>query len=113
MSNLKEDTKTKTAAKGSRVCVDPVVMPDHKVIYLVHAECDGALDIAWCPDPAPGNDMALSDAVEYVRADLMDEVKSSVVNAFGKSPVACDGMLLVPVDKYDRIAEALNAICEA
>lgn len=49
----------------------------------------------------------------YVRADLVEEVKSSVTKAFGKTPVACDGMLMVSADKYDNIAAALNAICEA
>lgn len=42
-------------------------------------------------------------------ADL-EYVKSAVVYAFGKKPVASDGMLMVPVARYGRLADAVNKL---
>lgn len=43
---------------------------DH--IYLIPGECDGEQCLVWCDDPAPGEGMDPSEAVEYVRKDVHD-----------------------------------------
>lgn len=37
-------------------------------------------------------------------------ISTAVLSAFGKAPMACDGMLLVSVEGYAEIVDALNNI---
>ena len=41
-------------------------------IYLVPDTSEGRLGYVWCDDPAPGEGMDASEAVEYVRKDVSD-----------------------------------------
>ncbi len=45
-------------------------MESPKVIFLIP---DGDGNHSWCDDPAPGIGMDESDAVKYIRADLVGE----------------------------------------
>ncbi|SNY95517.1 hypothetical protein SAMN04488142_0017 [Halomonas sp. hl-4] len=43
-------------------------------IYLIPDSSEGQLGYVWCDDPAPGFDMDPSEAVEYVRKDVHDDI---------------------------------------
>jgi len=46
-----------------------------ETIYLIPGEnLDGAPDMVWCEDPAPGEGMDPADAVKYIRADKHQEI---------------------------------------
>lgn len=45
--------------------------PNHERIYLIPGSYDGEHCYVWSDDPAPGAEDSPTDAVEYVRADLV------------------------------------------
>lgn len=60
------------------------------------------------------NQLVPADQQAYVAQleQYVTNVKSAVTDTFGKNPVACDGMLLVRTEDYNRLVEALNAKLE-
>ena len=61
--------------------------------------------IAWGSDTALMREAARKiEAMQQRENRLIEAVKI----AFGEIPVAVDGVLLVPVASYDRIADVLN-----
>lgn len=61
--------------------------------------------IAWGSDTALMREAARKIETMQQREDRLIK---AVKNAFGETPVAVDGALLVPVASYDRIVDALN-----
>lgn len=45
-----------------------------------------------------------------VSAKGLKAVHRAVVKAFGRTPVGCDGVLLVSMDNYNALAKALNKL---
>lgn len=39
----------------------------------------------------------------------VSNLKQAVINCFSEHPIGSDGVLLVPVDKYNALVEAFNA----
>lgn len=52
--------------------------------------------------------IALHDQTVYIQ-----EIKDAVVKLFGVHPVACDGGMVVPADKYNDLVAILNRGVEA
>lgn len=47
-------------------------------IFLVPVSEDGELHYCWCDDPAPSEGMVASEAVEYVRADVVQMLRGQL-----------------------------------
>jgi len=41
---------------------------------------------------------------------LKQGVVKAIVNAFGKTPLACDGMLMVRVEDYDELIKVIMSL---
>lgn len=38
----------------------------------------------------------------------LSSIKSAVIDCFGKNPMGCNGALMVSVEKYDKLVDAVN-----
>ncbi len=38
----------------------------------------------------------------------LEEIKESIIDCFGKTPMACDNYLYVHIDKYNNLVDVLN-----
>lgn len=38
----------------------------------------------------------------------ISDIKSEVINCFGKAPMACNGAIMVSVEKYDKLVDVIN-----
>ncbi len=62
--------------------------------------------IAWGSDTALMREAARKIEAMHAREE---RIKTAIKIAFGETPVGVDGVLLVPIASYNRLADELNA----
>lgn len=61
------------------------------------------VDRDWVNDVIDG-----TDKTEHLHAKIA-LIKDAVINCFGKNAVACDGVLMVTVNHYNKLVEVINS----
>lgn len=80
-------------------------------IYLVPDTSEGQLGYVWCDDPAPGEGMVASEAVEYVRKDVHDAAIAELERERDMHKAAEEAQIALR-QKADERAAALAAHVE-